>query len=102
MICATLERLSPAGYNSELRGRGLTSYNSLKTFAPDRPGHDRRYAIDASKARSELGGSPTSSPDSGLERTVAWYIAHRAWCATVQGTRYTRERLGLAGAGDVR
>jgi dTDP-glucose 4,6-dehydratase len=94
-LCSILERLAPANQNRPLRDRGIASYAQLKAFVPDRPGHDRRYAIDASKARSELGWEPRHSLDSGLERTVSWYLENRGWCETVQGSTYDRERLGL-------
>ncbi len=93
-LCGILERLAPARDNAALRQRGVASYAQLKTFVADRPGHDRRYAIDASKARTELGWEPRHTLESGLERTVAWYVKHRDWCETVQGG-YDRGRLGL-------
>jgi dTDP-glucose 4,6-dehydratase len=63
---------------------------------PDRPGHDRRYAIDASRVREELGWRPTHGFASGIDRTVQWYLRNRPWCDAVQAGRYARERLGLA------
>jgi dTDP-glucose 4,6-dehydratase len=62
----------------------------------DRPGHDRRYAIDASKIRRELGWQPSYSFEEGLLRTVRWYLANQVWCERVQAGNYSRERLGLA------
>jgi dTDP-glucose 4,6-dehydratase len=94
-LCAILERQVPTKDNQLLRGRGISSYSQLKVFVPDRPGHDRRYAIDASKARSELNWAPRYTLESGLERTVTWYIENRAWCRTVEEGKYDRERLGL-------
>jgi dTDP-glucose 4,6-dehydratase len=61
----------------------------------DRPGHDRRYAIDASKIRAELGWGPSVSFEDGLQRTVAWYLANREWVGRVTRGRYNRERLGV-------
>ena len=91
-ICDTLEALAPAGANTALGGR---RYRDLKTFVPDRPGHDRRYAIDASKIRRELGWSPRHAFEDGLAQTARWYLDHRDWCAEVQAGRYDRQRLGL-------
>ena len=71
------------------------SCHTLKTFVPDRPGHDRRYAIDASRIRRELGWAPRHSFESGLRETVRWYLDHRGWCDEVQAGRYDRQRLGL-------
>ncbi len=83
-----------AGLN-ERRPRAAGTYADLVTFVQDRPGHDRRYAIDATKARSELDWSPRETLTTGLARTIDWYLANRAWCdAITQGT-YRRERLGL-------
>ena len=94
-LCETLERHAPAAQNAHLAARGVTWYGSLKTFVADRPGHDRRYAIDASKIRRELGWTPAHAFEAGLEQTVAWYLANAGWCAAVSET-YRRERLGAA------
>ena len=72
------------------------SCRTLKTFVPDRPGHDRRYAIDATKIRRELGWSPRHAFEDGLRETARWYVEHRDWCEGVQQGRYNRERLGLS------
>jgi dTDP-glucose 4,6-dehydratase len=71
------------------------SRSSLKTFVPDRPGHDRRYAIDAAKIRRDLGWQPRHTFETGIRETVRWYIDHRDWCQAVQRGRYDRQRLGL-------
>jgi dTDP-glucose 4,6-dehydratase len=97
-ICDTLEEFHPAGANSALASSGVSAYRHLKTFVPDRPGHDRRYAIDATRIRHELGWAPEHGFEEGLKTTVRWYVEHRDWCEAVQGGRYNRERLGLAGA----
>jgi dTDP-glucose 4,6-dehydratase len=83
-ICDAVDELRPAP-----AGR-----RALKTFVPDRPGHDRRYAIDALKIRQELGWSPRHTFESGLSETVRWYIDNRDWCQQVQQGHYDRERLG--------
>ena len=74
---------------------GKTSYRALKTFVADRPGHDRRYAIDAGKIRAELGWEPRHDFERGLRTTVHWYLHHRVWCEKIQAGRYDRQRLGL-------
>jgi len=94
VLCEALESLVPAATNPAVKDRG--SYTALRTFVPDRPGHDRRYAIDASKIARELGWQPAHNFESGLRATVAWYVQHREWCAAVQSGRYQRERLGLS------
>ncbi len=95
-LCETLEAAHPAADDPVLRGRDVERYESLKTFVEDRPGHDRRYAIDDRRLREELGWAPSLDLATGLERTVAWYLAHREWCEAVQTGSYRRERLGLA------
>jgi dTDP-glucose 4,6-dehydratase len=92
-ICDALEQLRPAAGNPALHGRA--GYRELKTFVPDRPGHDRRYAIDASKMRRELSWAPQHGFEDGLRSTTRWYLEHRGWCEAVQKGRYDRERLGL-------
>lgn len=74
-LCDLLDRLNPLHKDSPLR-----NYRDLITFVTDRPGHDRRYAIDATKITTELGWRPTESLDSGLHKTVRWYLDHKDWC----------------------
>jgi len=69
-------------------------YVELVQYVADRPGHDRRYAIDCSKLQRELGWRPLESFETGLAKTVDWYVANRAWCGEITAKRYARERLG--------
>jgi dTDP-glucose 4,6-dehydratase len=94
-VCAALDRKMPAADNPALKKKGICDYRDLKTFVEDRPGHDRRYAIDATKIREELGWTPAHDFESGIERTVQWYLDHRDWCEKVESGTYGRERLGL-------
>ncbi len=96
LLCEELSRQRPARENPALRAKGVSSYAELKTFVEDRPGHDRRYAIDSSKMRRELGWAPKHDLASGLAATVSWYLANAAWCDSVQSGTYRRERLGLS------
>jgi len=70
----------------------------LIEFVEDRPGHDRRYAIDARRIKSELGWAPKMTFEAGLAETVSWYLDHTAWWQRIQDGRYRQERLGLRGA----
>jgi dTDP-glucose 4,6-dehydratase len=88
-ICDALDELRPAA----------ASHRRLKTFVADRPGHDRRYAIDGSKIRRELGWAPSRAFDEGLRETIRWYLDHRSWCGAVAAGRYDGERLGLGNPG---
>ncbi|MDN5848569.1 MAG: dTDP-glucose 4,6-dehydratase [Nitrococcus sp.] len=83
-LCAQLDRLKPRAQ----------SYTRLVEFVPDRPGHDFRYAIDATKVRRELGWYPRESFDSGLEKTVRWYLERPDWCSRL-AAKYDGARLGL-------
>ena len=71
-------------------------YATQITYVADRPGHDRRYAIDSAKIRRELGWSPKENFDTGIEKTVDWYLTHRSWTADITAKKYARERLGTA------
>jgi dTDP-glucose 4,6-dehydratase len=84
-ICDLLDRLRP----------GPKARRSLITFVPDRPGHDARYAIDASKAHRELRWQPTRSFEQGLADTVEWYLASGAWWARARNSVYDGSRIGL-------
>ena len=79
-LCRVLEELFPSGQNPNIKGG---SYSELLSYVADRPGHDRRYAIDASKIASELGWKTSRSFEEGLRQTVRWYIEHQAWCSEV-------------------
>jgi len=74
--------------------QGLSDFNQLITYVKDRPGHDVRYAIDATKINKELGWHPQETFDSGIRKTVEWYLANLEWCKHVQDGSYQRERLG--------
>ena len=80
--------LEPAGHNVIEAGDGAQG------LAPDRPGHDRRYAIDASKIKRDLGWRQSESFESGLARTVDWYLQHQDWVRRVLDGSYRMERLG--------
>ncbi|MEJ5349469.1 MAG: dTDP-glucose 4,6-dehydratase [Desulfosoma sp.] len=99
-LCQVLEEMVPSRDNPALQPKGLR-YEDLITFVSDRPGHDRRYAIDASKIARELGWRPKETFLSGLRKTVQWYLDHRDWCRRVTEGVYDRSRLGtgIQGAG---
>jgi dTDP-glucose 4,6-dehydratase len=86
-LCDILDELRPQAQ----------SYRNLITFVQDRPGHDARYAIDASKIQTELGWTPQESFTSGLRKTVLWYLEHESWWRRVRDGSYRGERLGIMG-----
>ncbi len=98
MLIRIIEELMPASHNQMLSDHGIASYDELKTFVTDRPGHDRRYAIDATKVRKELAWVPKHDLESGLRQTVQWYLDHQEWCQAVQMTTESRARRGLQSA----
>ena len=87
-ICELLEELAPH------KPEGVNRYQDLITFVKDRPGHDVRYAIDASKIGRELGWKPQESFESGIRKTVLWYLNNESWWKRVLDGSYSRERLG--------
>ncbi|MDR2675976.1 MAG: dTDP-glucose 4,6-dehydratase [Opitutaceae bacterium] len=88
-ICALLDRKCP-------RPDGKSHADQI-THVADRPGHDRRYAVNCEKIRRELGWRPRETFATGLEKTVDWYLANRPWAAEITAKKYNRERLGVAG-----
>ncbi|MDM8349802.1 dTDP-glucose 4,6-dehydratase [Pseudomonas sp. sp1636] len=115
-ICDLLDQLRPLNDTVEhcrrgdlaaMQTAGLPneqphSYKSLITHVQDRPGHDLRYAIDASKIQKELDWAPEETFESGLRKTVEWYLANLEWCRHVQDGSYQRERLGTTEQGCIR
>jgi len=87
-ICAIVDRLRP--------GLAHAPCEKLLKYVQDRPGHDRRYAIDASKIKRELGWEPQANLATGLERTVRWYLDNPEWVGRITSGVYARDRLGLA------
>ncbi|MDQ1212802.1 dTDP-glucose 4,6-dehydratase [Pantoea anthophila] len=90
-ICRLLEELA-----AERKPAGLAYFRDLITYVTDRPGHDLRYAIDASKIAHELGWKPQETFESGMRKTVAWYLANSSWWQAILDGRYQGERLGLS------
>lgn len=88
-ICDLLDQLAPTE-----RSPALTSYRELITFVEDRPGHDKRYAIDARKIQHELGWRPAETFESGIRKTVEWYLNNRSWWQRVINGDYRLTRLG--------
>ena len=86
-ICKILDELKPQSTGQK--------YETLITFVKDRPGHDLRYAIDAAKIEKELGWTPQETFETGIRKTVAWYLNNLDWCRRVQDGSYQRERLGV-------
>ncbi|HIF9205991.1 TPA: dTDP-glucose 4,6-dehydratase [Photobacterium damselae] len=87
-ICSLLEELVPN------KPQGIAQYQDLITYVTDRPGHDVRYAIDATKIAAELGWKPAETFESGIRKTVEWYLNNEKWWSRVLDGSYSRERLG--------
>ena len=86
-ICKILDELKPESTGQK--------YETLITFVKDRPGHDLRYAIDAAKIEKELGWTPQETFETGIRKTVEWYLNNLDWCHRVQDGSYQRQRLGV-------
>jgi len=86
-ICSILDELKP-------RSNGQT-YSELVTYVTDRPGHDFRYAIDASKIKTDLGWEPKETFKTGIRKTIQWYLDHEDWWRKIQDGTYNQERLGV-------
>ena len=86
-ICMLLDKRTPDSSHFP--------HESLITYVADRPGHDLRYAIDANKIAAELGWMPEETFESGIEKTINWYLENSEWCQHVQDGSYQRERLGI-------
>lgn len=89
VLCALLEELVPS------KPEGVKNYQDLITYVKDRPGHDIRYAIDAGKIERELGWVPQETFESGIRKTVEWYLNNKQWWSRVLDGSYSRERLGV-------
>jgi dTDP-glucose 4,6-dehydratase len=87
IICSLLDEISPCENES--------SYSDLITFVKDRPGHDFRYAIDAGKIQNDLGWSPNESFETGIRKTIHWYLDNQNWWKAIQDNNYRQERLGV-------
>ena len=89
-LCATLDELCP----DRLARLGLARFSDLITFVQDRPGHDMRYAIDPTKLETELGWRPVENFDTGIRKTVQWYLGNAWWWRPIREEKYAGERLG--------
>jgi dTDP-glucose 4,6-dehydratase len=87
-ICGILDEIAPPVENPILRGRGIRSYSELIRFVTDRPGHDRRYAIDSTRIGRELGWCPAEDFESGLRKTIQWYLSNPDWVKQASGGAY--------------
>jgi dTDP-glucose 4,6-dehydratase len=86
-ICNLLDNIRPS--------ENLKSYQELITFVKDRPGHDLRYAIDSSKLQNKLGWSPKETFETGIRKTIEWYLDNKTWWLDIQNNTYQQERLGV-------
>lgn len=93
-ICAILDEIRPE------HPEGISRYEELITYVADRPGHDLRYAIDATKIKNTIGWVPTETFETGIRKTVEWYLDNENWWRRVQDGSYQGERLGLGTKGD--
>ena len=105
IICEILDELIPPNLNKKKNNqkiyrlksskKSILSYKDLITFVKDRPGHDFRYAIDASKIKKELNWAPKHSFKTAIKKTIEWYLNNPNWCKSIEDKNYQRKRLGL-------
>ena len=88
-VCSILNELAPNKLN------GMSSFSELITYVKDRPGHDVRYAINAKKINQDLGWKPQENFESGIQKTVEWYLNNNEWCDNIQNGSYQLDRLGV-------
>lgn len=98
LICTHLDEFAPIDANPALskKGNEITSYADLITFVTDRPGHDLRYAIDSTKIRDQVGWQPVENKETGLAKTVRWYLNNDQWCQQIFSGDYQLSRRGLS------
>jgi dTDP-glucose 4,6-dehydratase len=90
MICDLLDERLPVHANPQMKGKSIQKYSDLITFVKDRPGHDRRYAIDSSKIQRQLGWKPEVTFQQGIQQTVDWYLTHPVWVEHVRSGDYAK------------
>ncbi len=88
-VCCILDQLMPSNFEH------INHYDELITYVDDRPGHDFRYAIDAKKIEIKLGWTPNETFETGIKKTVEWYLENQSWCTNVKNGSYLGERLGV-------
>lgn len=99
LICGILDSIAPIADNERLddeKKASLKSYANLIAFVTDRPGHDMRYAIDATKIEGQLGWTPSEDPQSGFLKTVQWYLENESWWSRILSGEYKLDRMGLS------
>lgn len=94
-ICDILDELVPVIPASNDSPNQIQSYKDLITYVKDRPGHDLRYAIDATKIQQELSWQPRENFETGIRKTIEWYLDHQEWWQNIQSNKYQQQRLGL-------
>ena len=93
-VIPTTDEIQESRHSCEGRNPELNSYKELITYVQDRPGHDLRYAIDASQIKQEINWEPQEVFETGIRKTIAWYLENSEWWKNIQSNKYQQERLG--------